>query len=176
MKEIYVKINGYEDYWISNRGNIKSNKTGILKDRVKSENNMGYLYVPLSDGGKVKNYLIHRLVAEHFIPNPENYKEINHKDEDPKNNNVENLEWCDRKYNINYGGRIERQRKSLIEGGKKCKSVIQLKNGEIIKEWNSIKEASENGYITKYIIKCCKGKKKTYRGYEWCYKDMKEIK
>ena len=65
----------------------------------------GYLRLPLTINNKAKSYLVHRLVALAFIPNPNNYPEVNHKNEDKTDNRVENLEWCDRSYNINYGNR-----------------------------------------------------------------------
>ena len=99
MEEIYKTIEGHPNYEISNLGNIRNKIT--KKYRTNVLNNKGYYDIQL-DG---KDYKVHRLVAKAFIPNPNNYKEINHKDENPKNNCVNNLEWCDRKYNCNYGTR-----------------------------------------------------------------------
>lgn len=73
----------------------------------------GYCRVRIYVDGKVKRLLIHRAVAEAFIPNPKNYPTVNHKDENPYNNSMDNLEWCTQKYNNNYGTRNERMAKSL---------------------------------------------------------------
>lgn len=98
-------------YFVSNKGRIKSTKWGKEILLKQSETEKGYLQVSLNYGYFRKSKRVHRLVAEAFIPNPNKYKEINHKDENKKNNNVENLEWCDRKYNMNYGTIKERIRK-----------------------------------------------------------------
>ena len=105
--EEWKDIKGFEGiYQISNYGRVKSlgnsknRKEKILKQVI---NNDGYLHIGLHKNGKKKDYLIHRLVAQEFLPNPYNYQEVNHIDEDRKNNYVLNLEWCSRQYNINYG-------------------------------------------------------------------------
>lgn len=110
--EIWKEIpNTRKNYFVSNLGRVKSTKWGkgiILKQGVTEK---GYLQVCLNYGNFRKSKRVHRLVAEAFIPNPNGYKEINHKDENKLNNMVENLEWCDRKYNMNYGTVKERIRK-----------------------------------------------------------------
>lgn len=97
-KEIWKKIEDY-DYIVSNFGRIKNLKNNnFLKPQ---DNRNGYLKVCLSKHGKVKQFLMHRLVAELFIDNPNNLPQVNHKDENKKNNNFSNLEWCTKKYNMN---------------------------------------------------------------------------
>ena len=92
------------------------NGTAQLKEKIlKPQNTNGYLFVRLSKNNKIKRYLVHRLVAQAFIPNPNNYLEVNHIDENSLNNNVNNLEWCSHKYNINYGTGNERRSKSEIK-------------------------------------------------------------
>lgn len=117
--EIWVSI--YNDlYSVSNLGNVKANsrdvetKTGIrhykekiLKPEVPKD---GHLRVTLSNAGKKKRVFVHGLVAEAFIPNPNNLPVINHKDENPANNTVENLEWCTISYNNNYNERNKKNR------------------------------------------------------------------
>lgn len=101
MKEIWKDIKGYEGlYQISNFGNVKSVKKKII--RKPSSIPKGYLRIGLFKGGKTKFFYPHRLVAEAFIPNPNNLPCINHKDNNTKNNRMENLEWCTYKYNNSY--------------------------------------------------------------------------
>lgn len=123
MCEIWMNIKNYEGiYQVSNKGNVKSlpkklphtsggfrmTKERILKYTLDKD---GYCMVCLTNNYAKKYIRIHRLVAEAFLPNPNGYTEINHKDEDKTNNCVENLEWCDRKYNCNYGTRNQRLHK-----------------------------------------------------------------
>jgi len=111
MIEIWKDIIGYEGlYQVSSLGRIKSlkNRQGnvqLLKIRIMKN---GYCEVGLFKNKKYKYFLVHRLVAIAFVPNPNNYPEINHKDENPQNNCADNLEWCSRQYNINYGHRNEK--------------------------------------------------------------------
>ena len=125
--EIWKDIEGFEGkYQVSNMSNVKSlertvwNGRGyyktvperILKARKASN---GYLQVQLCKDGKVKGYLVHRLVASAFCENPEGYTEVNHLDENKTNNNADNLEWCSRSYNANYGTRNQRAGKKVAE-------------------------------------------------------------
>ncbi len=128
----------------------------------------GYLTCKLYEGRKRRQLLVHRMVAQAFIPNPENLPFINHKDEIKTNNNINNLEWCTRQYNNNYGTKNARSALSHIDG-KTCKEVAQIdQNGKIIKIWISARNASRNGgYSFKNISACCKGEKKSHLGYYW---------
>lgn len=94
---MWKEINGYEGYYsINEKGEVRNNQT---KKLIKGDiNNAGYYRVCLYRGNK-KHYFRHRLVAEYFIPNPNNYKEVNHIDGDKSNNSIENLEWSDRVHN-----------------------------------------------------------------------------
>jgi hypothetical protein len=111
VDEIWIDINGYEGlYLISNYGRVKSLNYlhhGIVKILKQGIRN-GYSYVTLQKNGNIKKEYVHRLVASAFIKNPLNYPEVNHKDEVKTHNCVENLEWCDKKYNCNYGTRNDR--------------------------------------------------------------------
>ena len=166
--ENWKDIKGYEGlYQISDQGNVfsvRSNK--ILKLGLKSG---GYKKVNLSKNGLTKTYTIHRLVAEAFIPNPNNLPCINHKDERLSNNCVDNLEWCTVSYNINYGTRNNRVSKKLTNGERSI-SIKQLSlDGIIIAIWPNAYEAKRNGYSQSAINECCQGKRKTHKGYKWEY-------
>ena len=115
----------------------------------------------------MKSYFVHRLVAEAFIPNSNNLPCINHKDENPSNNDILNLEWCDYKYNNNYGTRTQ---KCIIKQGKKVNQYDLQHN--FIKQWNSLREIErELKFQHSIISNCCKGKRQTAYGYKWKYKD-----
>ena len=92
----------YTDYLITEEGDVYSTKYGKLKKKKQCTDTRGYKKVTLQTDGKRKTYNVHRLVAEIYIPNPDNLPEVNHIDEDKTNNNVSNLEWCSRQYNIEY--------------------------------------------------------------------------
>ena len=175
MEEEWKDIKNYEGlYQVSNWGRVKSLGNGknykygrILK---QSKNGRGYLFVSLCKSGKKKNYTIHRLVAETFIPNPDNLPQVNHKDENKNNNKVENLEWCTPSYNSNYGTRNKRASEKKTNG-KMSKSVIQYTlDGKFVKEWVSLHECSRNGFHHQNIILCCRGEYKQYKGFKWKYK------
>ena len=182
-KEIWKEIKGYEGrYQISSLGRVKSlnyNKTG--KEDILSPGNIrGYLHVRLSKEGKSKPFQVHRLVALHFIPNPNNYPEVNHKDENKQNNTVDNLEWCDRKYNCNYGTRTQRSSESRkgcthtenskrkisqnhadFSGSKnpRARKVQCITTEEI---FNCIQEGADYYHINRNCISaCCVGRQKT---------------
>ena len=117
MKEMWKDIPGYERlYQVSNLGNVRSlnyNRTGEIKLLKQIPDKGGYKTIQLCKNGKPKHCKIHRLVAMAFIPNPNNLPAVNHKDENPSNNNVNNLEWCTIAYNNNYGTKKERLSESL---------------------------------------------------------------
>lgn len=165
MKEIWKDIEGYEgDYQVSNLGRIKSFKGKKEKIRKPGVIRGGYLGIMLSKNNKSKSFKIHRLVAMTFIPNPNNYPEVNHKDENKKNNCVDNLEWCTKRYNLFYNDRINKERvdRLRIEAKKRQRPVCQYdSNGNLINIFNSIKEAAEfidkNKDFSSGITKCCNG-------------------
>lgn len=174
MNEIWKTIEGYPDYMVSNMGRVKSlnyNRRGKEKILKGCKDKDGYLIVNLSKEGKQKNYKIHRLVTSAFLYNPNNLSEVNHKDENKQNNCVDNLEWCNRKYNCNYGTHNEKMSKT------KSMPVLQFsKTGDFIKKWDSATQVErELGIKQTNITKCLKGKLKTSGGYKWGYADDYEL-
>ena len=153
-------------YKVSNLGRILSlnyRRTGKSKLMNSSKTTDGYLRVCLSKNGEDKWCLVHRLVATAFLENPENLPEVNHKDENKKNNFVflnedgsvdkkrSNLEWKTHKDNINHGTHNERMAKT------KSKRVLQLSlSGELIREWDSTQECGRNGFNQSAVAKCCR--------------------
>jgi hypothetical protein len=161
-----------EKYQISNYGQVKSlNYRGSGKDKILKlqKDTYGYNKVILYKNGKAKTRTVHRLVAEAFVPNPNNLPQINHKDEDKSNNCVDNLEWCSAKYNNSYGSRKERV--SMLQG-KKVRCV------ELDKVFGSFTEAArELGLEGINISRCCRNIKgyKTAGGYHWEFPEQTKI-
>lgn len=157
-------------YLISDTGKVFSARTNKI---LKTGYRVGYEYVELNINGVATKHYIHRLVAEAFIPNPHGYDVVNHKDENPANNNVDNLEWCTHKYNINYGTCIERRVKNRPkkESGDYfwSQKVYQFDlDGNLIAEYGSYTEAARCiGGDTSPIKKVVSGIMKKYKGYYW---------
>lgn len=172
MKEIWKNIKRYENlYKVSNWGRVKSARNNILLKLHIQKN--GYLRVSLSKNGKIKYYNIHRLVAEAFIPNPNNYPIINHIDGNKKNNNVKNLEFCTYSHNNKEARRLGLNISKKGKYNHKSRKVVQYdKKGNIIKEWDYMNLITEIlGYDYTSISKCCSGKQRTSYGYIWKYKE-----
>ena len=167
QKEIWKDIKGYEGlYQISNLGRVKTLKPGYnkIKTNIKTPRKChdGYYRISLYKNKKIKTYHIHKLVALHFIPNVNNYSCINHKDENKLNNNVNNLEWCTKRYNNIY---------SINKRKKYKKGVLQYdKNNNFIKEWSSMTEASRKLNISRNsIFRCCNNTQKSAGNFIWKY-------
>lgn len=173
--ETWRQIRGYEGiYDISSLGRVKSlrrrehsDKRGyyVVQEKVLKpiSNGKGYLGVILTKNGEHEHYYIHRLVAEAFIPNPKNYPQINHKNEDKSDNSCENLEWCTSLYNMNYGNTQERK----AEFFKKKVAQYSL-DGKLIAIYDSITEAAkQNGFLVSPISNCFVGRYKTSYGFIW---------
>ena len=162
MEEIWKDIKGYEGlYQVSNLGRVKSFHGRTEKEKILQPNNKSkYSQLLLVKDKKRKIAHVHRLVAEAFIPNTENKPQVNHKDENRKNNRVDNLEWCDCSYNIIYS---------------QGKKVLQYdKDGNFIKEWDCMRDAERQlGINCTNISACCRRKHKcrTAGGYIWRYKE-----
>lgn len=166
--EIWKPIQGFEGlYEVSNKGRIRTLRTNKI---VTPKNVKGYSAVRLYKNGKDCQRYIHRIVASEFIENPNNLPEVNHKDENPKNNCVENLEWCSRKYNANYGTVKQRSLAKRMPLIKRCKTVQKDSSGNIIAIYDSIKDAAEKtGFKHQNIQSCCAGKIKRCHGYIFEY-------
>lgn len=180
INEIWKPVVGYEGlYECSNMGRVKSldryvphrydGEFQFIKGTIRKTkyNNGGYEMITLYKDGKEKTHLVHRLVAQAFIPNPNNLPEVNHKDENTKNNCVDNLEWCNREYNLYYGTRRQRQAE------KEMVPVIQYtKDGMLIKKWDSMQSVMDDLGINRgNISNCCSGRCKSVGGYKWKYYD-----
>ena len=172
--EIYEEL-----YKVSNLGRILSlnyRNTGKADLMNPSETKDGYSVVGLSKNGETKLCYVHRLVAQTFLPNPENKPEVNHIDEDKTNNFVflnedgsvdkekSNLEWSTHKENSNHGTRTERSAKA------RSKRVLQFTlDGEFVREFESTHECGRNGFYQSAVVACCRGERKTHKGYKWIY-------
>lgn len=174
--EIWKDVIGYEGrFQISNLGRLKSlnynhtNKEGLLKPQIQkkgTKTDLQYCYFNTRVNGKPIRLMQHRLVAEAFIPNPENKPFIDHIDTNGLNNSLDNLRWCTLEENSNN----ELTKIHHIESADK-KPVIQLtEEGEFIREWNSAAEVKkELGICNSNIKKCINGKRKTAGGFVWRY-------
>lgn len=192
MKEIWRDIKGYEGiYQVSNLGNVKSLDRYIINKNggkqfynscvLKTSPSCDYLKVILSKNNKQKTCRIHILVAQAFIPNPENKPEVNHKDGNKQNNCVDNLEWCTRSKNEKHAYLIglansSNKQKAIVSKYAKehySKRINQYDlNGNFIREWYSMHEVwRQLGIRPSYICRCCKGLRNQTYGYIWKYKN-----
>ena len=180
--ENWKDIKGYEGFYqVSNLGRVKSLERDVYNPRgtvirhmeekilVQRIDKHGYAYISLCLNGKHKTIQTHRLVALAFIPNPENKPQVNHKDENPLNNCVNNLEWCTASYNANYGTRIQRcvQNHKYLKLGDnpRARAVFCV---ELNKTFDCAKRAEEELGIDRSCVgKACKGKQKTAGGFHW---------
>lgn len=178
MKEIWRDIKDYEGlYQVSNLGRIKSLEKWVKLNRYikhypeqimkQQMGTNGYLMIVLSKNKKKHPRMTHRLVAEAFIPNPHNLSQVNHKDEDKTNNRADNLEWCDRKYNCQYGTRNRRV------GDKQSKHVYMydLENNLITTYKSTVDAANKLGLSQAAISYDCKKEceLRTHKGYRLSY-------
>jgi len=183
MEELWKDIPNFIGlYQVSNHGRIKSlarivvSKKGqnfIINEKILKPINRGknYLVVHLCRNSVQFKASIHRLVAQAFLLNPMNYPFINHKDENPSNNHVDNLEWCSAQYNNTYGSANAKRTKSMRNSTLISKSVKQFDlNGRFIAEYPSTMEARRLFGFT-HISDVCAGKRSQCGGYVWKYND-----
>ena len=184
MVEKWVNTENHPSYFISNFGRVFSKKSNkVMKNRVVSKN--GYQQITLDNS----QLLVHRLVAQAFIPNPNNLPCVNHKDENPGNNDFRNLEWCTYKYNSNYGTNPIRHSKKMLDRynndtdwksdcikrlaeiqKKKRKRVVQLdKFNNYLKTYESSYATEKDGHLSVHVCDCANGKRKTHHGYKWIW-------
>ena len=167
MDVLWKSIPGYEGiYEVSNTGLIRG-RNGERKTLINSH---GYEYIKLCKKGDSKKFQVHRLVAMAFIPNPDNLPEVNHKDENPLNNCVDNLEWCTRIYNNNYGTRNYRAGVAISKANR-MKVYRFDKNGNYLDSFDCAETAEK--YIGKKIRtaigRCARGERKSAGGFIWKY-------
>ena len=168
MIEVWKPVEGFEDkIEVSNLGrvaNLNYRRTGERRIVPQSLEVKGYHKVSFCIGSKVYTFKVHRLVAQAFIPNPNGFKEVNHKDENKDNNCVDNLEWCDTPYNCNYGTRNARHSKPVIG--------IASDGTETYYPSMTVAARTFGSPNTKgggHILKCLNGQKEKAFGYRWRY-------
>lgn len=175
MYKQWKQIVDFPKYEVSNYGEIRHIATGYIKSQRKDL--FGYMVVALSIANKkVKLVKVHRLVAQAFIPNPDNKPQVNHIDGDKTNNCIENLEWATAKENIQHCYRVLGYKGShygkLGKDNEQARIVLQIKNNQIIAEFYGLREAAES--VNKgcsHIGECCLGRRKSAYGYKWKYKE-----
>ena len=183
-------------YQVSNLGrvmNLNYRGTGKAKLVEPFDNGHGYLQVHLSKNKETKNCYVHRLVAEAFLPNPLNKPCVNHKIEGDEGKTMNmvffnedgtidykktTIEWVTYKENNNYATRNERAGKAISKAntnGKKSKKVLQFTlEGEFIREWDSTMECKRNGFNQGHVAECCRGERKSHKGFRWEYYKKRE--
>ena len=171
-------IEDFENYTIDRQGNVFNLITGICKTPTSNKTGKGYMYVDLYSKGKTKRKYVHRLVAEAFIPNPENKPYINHKDGNPHNNNVDNLEWCSPLENVKHASKVlgvmKAYEKANIKRKKKVKMIDRF-SGDTIAVFDSIREAErKTGIKSSNIVANLKGRQEYTRDCIWCYVEENE--
>jgi len=162
MNEWFKEIKGLKGFYlISNLGRVYSNKTKKVLNDVSCR---GYRYITLYTHKGQKTYSIHRLVAMAFIPSIKNKKLVNHINENKADNRVSNLEWCTQKENMNHGTMPIKRRSNA---DKMPVARLNPTTNQVIKEYESTKDASRDGFNRESFSRCARGIYQTHKGYKW---------
>jgi hypothetical protein len=169
----YKTINEFSNYLIGNNGEVYNKQTQYSKKPTSNYSGKGYLYVDLYNGNKRKRKYIHRLVAEAFIPNPQNKPYINHIDGDTHNNLVENLEWCTPLENVEHASKVIKAMTQYEKANNRRKRKVKMFNrfnGQEVATFESISEAAKRMCIpVSNIVACLKGRQTYTKEYIWMY-------
>ena len=181
--EIWRDIEGYEGkYQVSNKGRVKAlawkgtGKGNIQKEHILHQADLrGYKRVGLSKNGVSKTYQVHRLVANAFIPNPNNYPVIDHINTIRDDNRVENLRWVTHSENNRNEITVNKHIGMLINRKDQSKKVYQYSiDGVLVEIYPSLMECGRNGFCYQHVSKCCNGERKTHKGYLWSFELKKK--
>ena len=165
-----AKVKGFPGYFVSDTGIVFSGKRKYHSSTTKVKPQLdwdGYPEVRMRSFGKMYHRKVHRVVAENFIPNPENKPQVNHINGIKTDNRVENLEWCTASENIKHSFRVLGRK--IMKGKTESFPVLQIKNGRVLREFTSPGHAQRELGI--YHIKdCCVGKRRTAGGFQWIFR------
>lgn len=151
-------------------GHVRKKKPLLLKLFKK----VGYPFVNLKSSGNVRPEFVHRLIAQAFIPNPNNYPQIDHIDTNTTNNNVNNLRWCNGSMNMSNPKTRQRMSENTslrnwMQEHSKKKEVVRIDEDSNITIYESTRDAGRNGFDSSTICRCCNGFRKTHKGFQWMY-------
>ena len=159
MEEIWKDVDGYGNlYQVSNTGKVR-NKSKQLSPAICSD---GYARVVLRKNNSRKLHYVHRMVATAFIPNERNLPVVNHKNQDRSNNYVDNLEWCEQKYNATYADAVQKRSRAV--------QMLDPNTNVVLRTFYGVREAArEMGLHFPNIVVACNKKDRTSGGYKWRY-------